>query len=473
MFQAVGLRTHAWNTAIRSILLLAGFPVLLTMMGYAIALFIVSGRVPSVQVGLVEAARLLPVIVPAALALALAWFGVAFLAHNKILDIVTGAKRVTDPREEPRLWHLTEELCISRGMTLPRLAVIETPQRNAFASGLTRDTAGVTVTRGLMDALDDRELKAVLAHELAHIRNGDARLGVIAAVFVGVITLVTDRVWNVLRFMRFSTGSSRSSSRSSSRDSGGGGAMVVLILIGIAIAIVAHVLALVLRMALSRNREYLADASAVEMTGDADAMIGALRKVEQRAAMPQVPEQVRALFLHDSALSAAAGWFATHPPIDKRVAALVEYAGGHDPGPLPALTAEAEAEAPPLWQDAPAGAALAGQGDASAAPWSQAAAADNPWGGAPTAPAAQGTSPWGSAPHAVPATPAGPAAPPASPWGSRPTVARSRTQERLDAMAAFARTNDAIYMDNFAKREAARRAGQDPDLAAPPPPPRN
>jgi heat shock protein HtpX len=484
MFKAVGLRTHAWNTAIRSILLLSGFPVLLTLMGYAIALFIVSGRAPSVQVGLVEAARLLPVIVPAALALACVWFAIAFLAHNKILDVVTGAKRVTDPREEPRLWHLTEELCISRGMTLPRLAVIETPQRNAFASGLTKQTAGVTVTRGLMDSLDDRELRAVIAHELAHIRNGDARLGVIAAVFVGVITLVTDRVWNVLRFMRFSTGSSRSSSRSSNSNSGGG-AMIVLILIGIAIAVAAHVLALVLRMALSRNREYLADAGAVEMTGDADGMIAALRKVEQRAALPQVPEQVRALFLHDSALSGAAGWFATHPPMDKRVGALVEYAGGHDPGPLPPLILdEGGGEAAPLWQDAQPGAAFAGDAP-SAAPWSQPAAQGAaPWGGGPAAPPAPdapgAASPWGAAP--APAS--------ASPWGERPAEApaaapaaaapgpapvlggppRSRAQERRDAMAAFVRTGNAAYMDHLARREAARREGKDPDLAAPAPP---
>ncbi|WP_270938427.1 M48 family metallopeptidase, partial [Falsiroseomonas oryzae] len=364
--QTFGLRTHAWNTALRSILLLAGFPVLLTMMGYAIALFIVSGSAPSVEAGLVEAARLLPVVVPIALLVAAVWFAIAWLAHNRILDLVTGAKRVTDPREEPRLWQLTETLCISRGMRMPRLAVIETPQRNAFASGLTPEKAGVTVTRGLMDALDDRELSAVIAHELAHIRNGDARLGVIAAVFVGVITLITDRVWNVLRFARFRVGSGRSSS-SSSRNSGGG-AMVVLILIGIVIAVLAHVLALVLRMALSRNREYLADAGAVEMTGDPDAMIGALRKVEQRAAMPQVPEQVRALFLHDSALSAAAGWFATHPPIGKRVATLVQVAGGHDPGPLPALEEPAEdaASAAP-WQDAAPAFAGAPAGDAEQA----------------------------------------------------------------------------------------------------------
>lgn len=365
--QAVGLRTHAWNTAIRSVVLLAGFPLLLTMMGYALALLLVAGDAPSVEAGLWRAAGLLPAIVPLALLAAAIWFAIAWLAHNRILDLVTGAKRVAEPRDDPRLWHLTEALCISRGMAVPRLAVIETPARNAFASGLTPRSAGVTVTRGLMEALDDRELSAVIAHELSHIRNGDARLGVIAAVFVGVITLVTDMVWQGMRHgrgWRIRMGN-RSSSRG--RGGGGGGVVVVLILIAVVIAVLAHVLALVLRMALSRNREYLADAGAVEMTQDADAMIGALRKVAQRPGLSAVPGQVRALFLHDAALSRAAGLFATHPPIEARIEALVRYGGGHDPGKLPELPELPEEteqptppeapdrpeSAPPPWQEAP------------------------------------------------------------------------------------------------------------------------
>ncbi len=346
MLPATGLRTHAWNTALRSVLLLAGFPLLLAMMAYALALLLVAWDAGSVTEGLAAAAQALPVIIPLALLLAGAWFAIAFATHNRILDLVTGARRVAEPREAPRLWRLTEELCIARGMAVPRLAVIETPARNAFASGVTRAKAGITVTRGLMEALDDRELSAVLAHEIAHIRNGDARLGVVAAVFVGVITLVTDGVWQLLRAgpatRRQRRWGGRSSSSSSSRRGGGGGAGVVLALIGIAIliAVLAHVLALVLRMALSRNREFLADAGAVELTGDADAMISALRKVAQRPGLDRVPEQVRALFLHDARLSGGPGWFATHPPIEERIAALVRYAGGHDPGPLPELPEE-------------------------------------------------------------------------------------------------------------------------------------
>jgi heat shock protein HtpX len=418
---ATGLRTHGWNTALRSGLLLAGFPLLLALMGYALALLIVAADAPSVAEGMRRAALLLPIIVPAALVLAAAWFAIAWAAHNRILDAITGARRITDPREAPRLWQLTEALAISRGMRMPRLAVIPARARNAFATGLTPDKAGVTVTQGLLDALDDRELSAVLAHELAHIRNGDARLGVVAAVFVGVITLITDTVWQAMRLWwhlgranrrarRGSsgghyTGTSSSSSSSSSRGrDGGGGVVLALVAIAIVIAILAHLLALVLRMALSRNREVLADAGAVEMTQDADAMIAALRKVEQRPDLPGVPEQVRALFLHDAALARGMRWFATHPPIEERIALLVRFGGGHDPGPLPPLPAEAEDEP---------------------APEAEASAADAPL---------------------------------------------SPMQERLHAMAAFMRTNDRSYMDNQAKREAARRAGQDPDAAAPPPP---
>ena len=418
MLPTYGLRTHGWNTALRGGLLLAGFPVLLGMMGYAAALLLVAGDAPSVAQGLRDALSLLPLIIPAALVLALVWFAIAWKAHQRILDLVTGARRVEAPAQEPRLWQLTEALCISRGMTMPRLALIETRARNAFASGLTRGRAGVTVTRGLVEALDDRELSTVIAHELSHIRNGDARLGVIAAVFAGVITLVTDPIWQLLRHawrtrrQRSAARSSRRSSSSSSSSSSGnrgGGAGVVLALVAIAmvIAVMAHVFTVALRLALSRNRETLADAGAVEMTGDPDAMISALRKVAQVSNMPGVPQQVRALFLHDAALSRGLRLYATHPPIEERIATLVRVAGGRDPGPLPELPALAEQPDPE--------------------------------------PAAEEV----------------------------PTGPRTEFQERMDAIAAFAQTNDGSFMKNYAERRKARRAGRDPDLVAPPPPRRD
>ncbi|NKC31756.1 M48 family metalloprotease [Falsiroseomonas selenitidurans] len=328
MLPTLGLRTHIWNTGLRTLLLLAGFPVLLALIAWAVALLLAAGQAADFAEGLLLSRDLLPVTIPIALLVSALWFGIAWLANQRILDAISGARPVTR-QAEPELWRMTEELAISRGMRMPRLAVIETPARNAFASGLTRDKGAVTVTRGLLDALTPREVRAVLAHELTHIRNGDARLGVVAAVFAGVISMAGEVMWRGVgrggwRLLR------RVPRGSGSSGKGRGGAML-LVLLALGVAALAWVLSLVLRLALSRNREYLADAGAVEMTADPDAMVGALRKLEgAQAGMEDLPGQVRALLLHDGANSLGPGWFATHPPIAARVAALVQHAGARD-----------------------------------------------------------------------------------------------------------------------------------------------
>lgn len=333
--QAFGLRTHAWNTAWRSMLLLAGFPLLLAVVALGLGMMF-GGEQRDLGRAFGNALRNLPGIYLACCGVAIIWFAIAWAAHNRILDWATGAHPVTRA-EEPRLWNLLENLCISRGMRMPRLAMIETPALNAYAAGLTRETGAVTVTRGLVDALDDRELAAVLAHELSHIRNGDARLGLIAAVFVGVISLGFDMM---ARGRRAAWVGRRGGWRVNGNSRNAGGAAII----GLLMIALAWLLAAALRMALSRNREYLADAGAVELTTDPDAMITALRKVEGRAAMPEVSPQVRALFLEDASDSALTSLMATHPPIGDRVAALVKFAGGRDPGPI--LTPPAEVPIP-------------------------------------------------------------------------------------------------------------------------------
>jgi len=335
MLPTLGLRTHIWNNFLKSGLLLAGFPVLLLAVTFAV-LLLFQGSGKGLGADMAAAAEALPVAFPVALLVSAAWFGIAWLGYQPIINAVTGARPVTR-EEEPRLWNLLENLCISRGLRMPRLAVIETPERNAFASGLSRETGQVTVTRGLMDALTDQELEAVLAHELTHIRNGDARLGVIAAVFAGIISLVAEVVFRGLRGARISGGNSN-------RGRGGGAA----VLIALAILAVAWLLAVVLRFALSRNREFLADAGAVELTANPDAMISALRKVEGRSNMPAVPSQIQAMLLDWPQGAQGFNLWATHPSIDSRVQALVSVAGGRDPGPILDTRPEPEppAEAP-------------------------------------------------------------------------------------------------------------------------------
>jgi heat shock protein HtpX len=327
-----GLRTHIWNNRLRTVLLLAGFPVLLLLISFGFALVISAFDNPDIAQGFANAVDLLPMLVPIAAAASLIWWGIAFFANQGIIDAVTGAHALSRA-ENPRVWNLLENLCISRGITMPTLRIIETSARNAFASGIRENHYSVTVTRGLVDSLDDAELEAVLAHELTHIRNRDVQLLVIAAVFVGIISLVGDLLIRSPRALIYSTsGRSRSSRSSSSSGGRGGGGAIVLILVAVAIFILARFLAIALRFAVSRRREYLADAGAVELTKNPDAMIGALRKIADHSEI-EAPSQVRPMFIDLPRSAGLAGLFSSHPPIEDRIAALVKYAGGIDPGP--------------------------------------------------------------------------------------------------------------------------------------------
>jgi heat shock protein HtpX len=325
VFASYGLKTYIWNNRLKSILLLAGFPVLLLLISFAFALIIAAFDNPNVGEGIATAVRLLPTLVPVALAGALVWFVIAWFANVRIVAAATGAKPASRMME-PRVWNLLENLCISRGITMPRLRIIETDARNAFASGVSKNQYTVTVTRGLMNTLDDAELEAVLAHELTHIENRDVQLLVVAAVFVGVITLVSDILVRSPRAILWSAGGR--GRRSGGRGRGGGGA-IVLILIAVAIFLLARLLAIALRFAMSRKREYLADAGAVELTKNPDAMITALKRIAGHSEI-EAPSQIQEMFLDHLKPPGFAGLFATHPSIEDRVAALVRYAGGHD-----------------------------------------------------------------------------------------------------------------------------------------------
>jgi heat shock protein HtpX len=193
------------------------------------------------------------------------------------------------------------------------------------------------------------------------------RLIVIATVFVGIISLAGDLILRLFGWGARSTSggwvggwgggrrrsSNSSSSSSSSSGKGGGGAVIVLILVAIVIFLIARLLAVVLRLALSRQREYMADAGAVELTKNPDAMIAALRAIQGHTEIAGVPADVREMFLDNPAKGAFESLFASHPSIENRVAALVRYAGGRDPGPPTPALPPAEAEALPDAAPAP------------------------------------------------------------------------------------------------------------------------
>ena len=333
MFQAYGLRTHIWSNRLKSLLLLAGFPFLLLLICFAFALIISALDNPDVGQGIENAIALTPALIPVALAGSVIWFIIAWFANRGIVAAMTGA-RALDRRTDGRIYNLLEDLCISRGITMPQLYLIDSPVLNAYASGIRKSQYTITVTRGLVDALDDAELEAVLGHELTHIRNRDVQLLVFAAVFVGIISLTADLLVRSPRILMSGRGGSSgggwSSSSSSSRGSGkGGGGAAILILIAIAIFILARLLAIALRMAMSRKREYMADAGSVELTKNPDAMIAALRKISGNSALA-APVQIRAMFIDFPQRAGFLGLFETHPPIEKRIAALVRFAGGRE-----------------------------------------------------------------------------------------------------------------------------------------------
>jgi heat shock protein HtpX len=266
------------------------------------------------------------------------WVVIAYFFHQSIIDAVTGGREATRT-EQPRLYNLLENLCISRGITMPKLKVMDSDALNAFATGMNQKQYSITITSGLLDRLDDAEVESVLGHELTHIRNGDVRMMVVAVIIAGVISFVAELVFRLWFYNGFSFRGSRSDGRR------GGGAGIA-ILIAIALLVLAYVLSFIIRLALSRSREFLADAGSVELTKNPDAMISALRKIEGRGELPGATSAIMEMCI-DNPREGFGELFDTHPTVESRVAALVKFAGGHDPGPipLPAETGQAAAEA--------------------------------------------------------------------------------------------------------------------------------
>src|SRR3984957_10059163 len=339
---AYGLYTHIASNKFRSMLLLAGLFVLVYVMVYAGALIaeVLGNSGAPVDYYLMAGLRDLILAFPYATGGAVLWIVIAYFFHQRIVDAVTGGEDVTR-QQQPRLYNLLENLCISRGIPMPKLKIIESDALNAYATGLNQRQYAITVTTGLLNALNDQEIEAVLGHELTHIRNGDVQMMVIAVIIAGVVGFFAELFFrsftNFGYYGGYGGGRSWSSSSSSSssdgdRKSSGGGAIVVII-IAVALIALAWLLSQLVRLALSRSRELLADAGSVELTKNPDAMISALRKIENRGELPGATSAVMELCL-DNPREGFSDLFATHPSVDSRVQALVKFAGGHDPGRL-------------------------------------------------------------------------------------------------------------------------------------------
>lgn len=331
MSEPLGLTTYQWNNNIKSMLLVALFPCLL--IGLVGAFFWIVGAMGVSPEGYVSPAlassfgfapsamprtpldfaydAMLPV-APIVLGIAVGWILIGLLFNEGLIRLSTGARPVTRI-EEPELYNLLENLCISRGMTMPKLFMIDTPIMNAYASGLSEDSYAVTVTRGLVEKLNKDELEAVLAHELSHIRHRDVRLLIVTVLFGGFLSFFAEMAWRSLRHIPV---------RSNNDRRGGSGAILIVAALVLSVG---YVVALLFRFALSRRREYMADAGAVELTKNPDGLIRALQKISGNAEMPDVPSGVQAMLIENP--PSIFGLFNTHPPVESRIAVLRRLGG--------------------------------------------------------------------------------------------------------------------------------------------------
>ncbi len=351
MEHAYGLYSHIRSNRIRSIFLLTGLFLLVYILVYAGALVVEAFLYGGDQLALImlRAKSDFFLALPFATIGAIVWIAIAYFFNQSMIDAVSGGEEVTR-KEQPRLYNLLENICISRGIPMPKLKVIDTDALNAFASGLNRRQYSVTVTTGLMQRLDDAEMEAVLGHELTHIRNGDVQMMVVAMVIAGVVSFFGEMVFRLF----FQTGASSRVGRSNGDRKGGGA--VVAIVTAVVLIVIAWLLSQVIRMALSRSREYLADTGSVELTKNPDAMISALRKIEGRGELPSVNSAVMEMCI-DNPRVGFSNLFDTHPSVESRIDKLVHFAGGHDPGPiaLPPPEENADETAAPDSADTKAG----------------------------------------------------------------------------------------------------------------------
>ncbi|MFZ1153051.1 MAG: M48 family metallopeptidase [Xanthobacteraceae bacterium] len=322
---AYGLYSHIQSNRRRSIALLIGLFFLVYVLVYAGALLAAALSLDADLDTLMQIAWIdLLKAAPFATIGTAAWIVIAYYFHQSMIDAVTGGREI-QRADDPRLYTILENLCISRGIPTPRLKVIESDALNAFATGMNAKQYSITVTTGLLDRLDDAEIESVLGHELTHIRNGDVRMMVVAVIIVGVISFFAELIFRLWFYNGFSFRGSRSDERR-----GGTG---IAILVAIGLLVVAYLLSFLIRLALSRSREFLADAGSVELTKNPDAMISALRKIEGRGELPGATSAIMEMCI-DNPREGFGELFDTHPSVEKRTTALVKFAGGHDPGPL-------------------------------------------------------------------------------------------------------------------------------------------
>jgi heat shock protein HtpX len=329
----VGIHTQQVQNNMKSILLLILFPCIVLGMVYAFLAITNMYEVPDgyqssrfvVDTATANAAFLEAL--PWVVGIVGIWFLISYFTNASMVRQATGARSL-ERRDNPRVYNIVENLTMACGMPMPKINVIDVPQLNAFASGIDEKSYTVTVTTGICNRLNDDELAGVIAHELTHIRNRDTRLLIVSIIFVGImgtaLSLAVRMLWNAFLF--------GGGSRRSDREGKNNGGMIVVIVIAVVLAAVGYFFTMLTRFAISRKREYMADAGGAELCGNPLALASALRKISNDPGLGGIDrEDVAQLFIVRPKAFASeftnmmSNLFSTHPSIESRIAYLEQF----------------------------------------------------------------------------------------------------------------------------------------------------
>ncbi len=291
----IGIQQQIRSNNLKTILLLFLFPLLLILV-----VFLISNSILYSLIGL---------------GFCLIWFLLAFNSHSSMIQNATSATPLLR-KDNQRVYNMVENLCISQGMEMPKINIIYDDSLNAFASGINNKTFTITLSRGIINKLNDDELEGVIAHELTHIINRDVRLLIVSIIFVGIFGFISESV-------------TRGPNRMKSNDNGKN--ELHFLVISIIASIIAFVFSKLLQFAISRKREFMADAGAAEMTKNPHALASALRKISEDPFIEAVNRKdVAQLFIDNPKLNTdkkefLSNLFSTHPPIEKRIEILEQF----------------------------------------------------------------------------------------------------------------------------------------------------
>ena len=310
----VGLHSVIQRNNTLSVLLLLGFPAIL--LGAVYLFFVLVGDTsPFMSV------------LPWVLGAVAIWFAIAYFSNTAMIRHAVRATPLAR-RDNPRVYNIVENLTMACGMPMPEINIVNDQQLNAFASGINEKTYTVTVTTGLLDRLDDDELAGVIGHELTHIRNKDTQLLITSIVFVGIIsvvmTIIVRLLWNTFLF----GGGNRRSSNSKNN----GASIIVVMVVALVCAAIAYLFTMLTRFAISRKREFMADAGGAELCGNPLALASALRKISNDPGLADVERDdiAQMYIVHPQALTGGvkgffSHLFSTHPDTKERIRLLEQY----------------------------------------------------------------------------------------------------------------------------------------------------